>query len=208
MTEIPDWNPPGAGQAAPSPQYEQAYPQAPQYGQAYPPSPQYGHLNPQGIVVPAGYGMPGATTQVPPGMYYDQESGLTLPNGTTLAGPGVRIGAYFLAAVLWTFTLFIGYAIWGLITWGEGRTPTQQLLGLRCWKLQERATASWGTMFLRGLGMAIVDYIAFGGLVSFIMLAVNKDRRTLYDHLSGVVVLRDPNKVLSPAQRMPPRQPM
>jgi uncharacterized RDD family membrane protein YckC len=202
MSQVSDWNTPGGGQATPPPQYGQPQPQ---YGQ---PPPQYGQANPQAMMAPAGYGMPGTAPQVSPGMYYDQASGLTLPNGTTLASPGLRIGAYFLAGVLWTVTLFIGYAIWGLITWGEGRTPTQQLLGLRCWKLQERAPASWGTMFLRGLGMAILDYIAFGGLVSFVMFLVNKDRRTLYDHLSGVVVLHDPNKVLSPVQAMPPMQQM
>jgi uncharacterized RDD family membrane protein YckC len=182
MSQTPDWNSPGPYQA----------PQQPQPGQY---DAQPGPFNQQPMMGP-GYGMPGMAPQVPPGMYYDQASGLTLPNGTELASVGLRIGAYFLAAVLWTVTLFIGYAIWGLITWSDGRTPTQQLLGLRCWKLQERAPASWGTMFLRGLGMAILDYIAFGGLVSFVMFLVNKDRRTLYDLISGVVVIRDPNKVL------------
>lgn len=48
-------------------------------------------------------------------MYFDQASGLTLPQGVQLATPGRRIGAYFLAIPLAIVTLGIGYAIWGLI---------------------------------------------------------------------------------------------
>jgi uncharacterized RDD family membrane protein YckC len=213
MSQVPDRNAPGDGQAYPPPQYGQGSP-PPQYGQGGPqtqygqgnsqtqygqgsPPPQYGQGNPQAMMAstPA-YGMPGMS--VPPGMYYDPESGLILPKGTTLASHGLRIGAYFLAGLLWIVTLFIGYVIWGAITWRDGRTPTQQLLGMRCWKPQTMTTATWGTMLLRGLSMAVIDGIAFGGLVSFVMFLVNKDRRTLYDHISGVVVLHDPNKVLSP----------
>jgi uncharacterized RDD family membrane protein YckC len=152
---------------------------------------------PGGIAPAPGLMMPGmAVAPVPDGMYYDAATGLTLPNGTELASHGRRIGAYFLAGLLWIVTLVIGYAIWGLITWGKGRTPTQQLLHMRCWKVREMTTASWGTMFLRGLCMWLLDGIAFGGLVSFVMFLVNKDRRTLYDLVSGVVVIHDPNDVL------------
>lgn len=197
MSQVPDWNTPGPAQPTQPTQYGDQYGQ-PQYGQPqYGQPQQYGAVNPQAMVTPGSYPMPGI---VPPGMYFDQSSGLTLPNGTELASPGLRVAAYFLAAVLWTFTLFIGYFIWGAVTWGQGRTPTQQILSLRCWKLREQAPASWGSMLLRGLGMVILDYIAFGGLVSFVMFLVNKDRRTLYDHLSGIVVLHDPDKVLTPAQ--------
>jgi len=205
MSQVPGWNAPGDGQAFPPPQYGQGNQQA-EYQQGNPQA-QYGQGNPQAMMAstPA-YGMPGMS--VPSGMYYDPESALTLPNGTTLASPGLRIGAYFLAGLLWIVTLFIGYLIWGAITWRDGRTPTQQLLGMRCWKPQTRTTATWGTMLLRGLSMAVIDGIAFGGLVSFVMFLVNKDRRTLYDHISGVVVLHDPNKVLSPVHARPPMQPM
>ena len=34
--------------------------------------------------------------------------------------------------------------------------------------------------------------------LAFVMMLVNKDRRTLYDHISGIVLLQDPNKVLAP----------
>jgi uncharacterized RDD family membrane protein YckC len=137
---------------------------------------------------------------VAPGMFFDQTTGLTIPQGTQVASVGIRVGAAFLAPLLALVTLGIGYAIWGLITWGNGQTPTQQVLGIRCWKLQENTTANWGTMFLWGLSRSVIDSIAFGGLVSFVMMLANKDRRTLYDHISGVVLLQDPNKVLAPKQ--------
>ncbi len=93
--------------------------------------------------------------------------------------------------------MFIGYAIWGLFTWKDGRTPVQQVLGMRCWKPQEMVNASWGTMLLRGVCQWVLDGIALGGLISFVMFLVGRDRRTLYDHISSVVVLHDPNEVLS-----------
>src|SRR5689334_20917821 len=103
-----DWNGAGGG----TPGYQEQHPPAPAYPQGYP----SGGAAP----VPA-FGTAGMA--VPAGMYYDAESGLTLPNGTELASHGRRIGAYFLAGLLWIVTLFIGYAIWGLITWKDGRTP-------------------------------------------------------------------------------------
>jgi uncharacterized RDD family membrane protein YckC len=49
----------------------------------------------------------------------------------------------------------------------------------------------------------IVDWIALGGIVSFFMMLAARDRRTLYDHICGCVVLHDPNNVLDPAQYPP-----
>ena len=206
--------PPGYEQqpAYPQPAYPQpGYPQ-PGYG------PQPGYLDPYqqpgypqpgypapGAVLPyqqPGYPpvQPGYQQVAQPSLYLDPVTGLTIPVGTEVASVGIRVGAFFLSLLFWllaALTLEIAYIIWGAITWSNGQTPTQSLLGLRCWKLQEQQTATWGVMLLRGLGQWVIDSIAFGGLVSFIMMLVNKDRRTLYDHLSGVVVLRDPNKVLA-----------
>jgi uncharacterized RDD family membrane protein YckC len=179
---------------------QQGYGQQPGYPQ--PGYPQQGYPAPGGALQPhqqTGY------QQVPqPALYLDPATGLTIPVGTEVASVGIRVGAFFLSVLFWllaALTLEIAYIIWGAITWSNGQTPTQSVLGLRCWKLQEQQTASWGVMLLRGLGQWVIDSIAFGGLVSFIMMLVNKDRRTLYDHLSGVVVLRDPNKVLAPQRR-------
>lgn len=148
----------------------------------------------------AGYGTPGTAPgmPVPPGFYHDQVSGLVLPEGTTLATVGRRIGAYFLGGLLSFVTLGIGYAIWGLIVWSKGQTPVQQVLGLQTWRPQERVNASWGTMFLRELGWFIIGVIPFGQLVSFILFLSGKEHRALHDSIASVIVLHDPNKVLKP----------
>jgi len=179
MSQGQDWNQPGSP--------------------ANNPQDQYGQANPlQGAVVAAaGYGVPGsAAPQVPPGFYYDQLSGLTLPDGTALASAGRRIGAYFLAFPLALVTLFIGYVIWGAVAWANGQTPTQVVLKTRYWNLSKNSPATWGTMFLGQFIGRIVDYICLGGIVSLIMLAVTKEKRTLYDALASCVVLHDPNDVL------------
>lgn len=192
MSQVPDWNSPGAGQAPP-----------PQYGQAYPQAPQYGQLNQQGMMMPApGYGMPGlAAAPVPAGLYYDQLSGLVLPDGTQLASTGRRIGSYFLAIVLAIVTLGIGYLIWGAISWSKGQTPTQQLLGLQTWKPQTRANATWGEQFLREVSRLLYAIPLIGlivAIVSFVMFLSSKERQSIHDQIGGTIVLHDPNRVLQP----------
>jgi uncharacterized RDD family membrane protein YckC len=207
MSQGQDWNAPGAAPSYPE-SYQQGYPQPP-YQQGYPQTgyqqPTGGQASPQAALVPAGaYGAPGmAAPQVPPGFYYDQLSGLVLPEGTTLATVGRRVGAYFLGALLAAVTLGIGYLIWGAITWSKGQSPVQQVLGLQVWKPQERINASWGTMFLRGLAYAVLFYIPFAQLVSFFIFVTNKEHRGLHDSIASVVVLHDPNKVLQPVQYQP-----
>jgi uncharacterized RDD family membrane protein YckC len=198
MSQVPDWNTPGPYQATPQPQYGQPAPQ-PQYGQPAP-QPQYGQVDPRAMMAPGGYPMPGMTPQVPHGMYYDQLSGLILPQGTTLAPVGRRIGAYFLAGLLSIVTLGIGYLIWGAIVWSSGQTPAQQCLGLQTWKPQERVNATWGTMFLRGLAWVVLGVIPFAQLVSFILFLSGKEHRALHDSIASTIVLHDPNRVLRPVQ--------
>jgi uncharacterized RDD family membrane protein YckC len=131
-------------------------------------------------------------------MYQDQLSGLILPNGTTLAPVGRRIGAFFLGWLLSIVTLGIGYIIWGAISWSKGQTPGQQMLGLQTWKPQERMNASWGTMFLRGLAYAFLGWIPLAQLVSFFLFVSGKEHRALHDSIAGTIVLHDPNKILQP----------
>jgi uncharacterized RDD family membrane protein YckC len=131
-------------------------------------------------------------------MYFDQASGLTLPQGVQLASTGRRIGAYFLALPLAIVTLGIGYAIWGLIVWGSGTTPALQVLGMRCWKPDTGRVAGWGTMALREIIGRLVDGIlGITLLVSFILMLTRPDRRCLHDLVAGTAVVHDPEKVLA-----------
>jgi uncharacterized RDD family membrane protein YckC len=186
------------------PEQPQDYPQQPQdYPQQPPGYPPPGQELPQAPPVPAEYGY-GQHPQgaIPAGMYYDEPSGLLLPNGTELASVGRRIGAWFLAIPLWIVTLGIGYIVWGLILWGRGQTPALQLLGMRVWRPDDQRPASFGYMALREIVGRIVDGILsiITELTSFIMMCASKDRKTLHDMVAGTVVLHDPNKVLEPSQ--------
>ena len=179
--------PPGQGYNAPPPGQG--------YGQA-PPPPGFTAAPP----VPAGYGYgqyPAAA--VPQGMYFDQMSGLLLPEGTELASVGRRIGAWFLAIPLAIVTLGIGYIIWGLIVWGNGQTPALQVLGMRCWRPETNRVAGFWWMALREIAGRLIDGIlSFITLItSFVLMVTGKERKALHDWIAGTVVLHDPNKVLS-----------
>jgi uncharacterized RDD family membrane protein YckC len=191
--------PPGQGYNAPPP--GQGY-NAPPPGQGYgrpdqAPPPQAGFA--PAPPVPAGYGYGQyPAVAVPQGMYVDQMSGLLLPDGTELASVGRRIGAYFLAIPLWIVTLGIGYIIWGLIAWGNGQTPSLQVLGMRCWRPETNRVAGFWYMALREIPGRIIDGIlGFITLItSLVLMVTGRERKALHDWIAGTVVLRDPNKVL------------
>ena len=207
----------------PPPQYPQQPQQPPPYppppSQPYPQSaptqmnPQYnpppwqgqqdapGQGFPQAPPVPAAYGYGQGqygAQPVPAGMYQDPQSGLMLPQGTALASPGRRIGAWFLSIPLWIITLGIGYIIWGLIAWGKGQTPALQVLGMRVWRPEDNRPATFWWMALREIVGRICDGILsiITELTSFVFMMTRPDRKTLHDLVAGTVVLYDPNKVI------------
>ncbi len=190
----PPQQPPPPAYQAPPPAY-QAPP--PAYETAPPPQPGQ-HFQPAPPVQPQyGYGQL-APTSVPPGMFFDPASGLTLPNGTQLASVGRRIGAYFLSILLAIVTLGIGYVIWGLVVWGRGTSPALSVLKMKVWRPVENKKASWGIMALRDIIGRIVDGILsiITGLISLIMFVTGKEHKSLHDLVAGTVVLYDPNNVL------------
>jgi uncharacterized RDD family membrane protein YckC len=197
--------PPQYGQEPPTYQQPQYGQQPPQYGQQQ----QYGQDQqqygqdqqgfPQAPPVPAGYGYGQYGGEVvPQGLYRDERSGLLFPQGTQLANPGRRIGAFFLAIPLVIITLVIGYIIWGLIAWSKGTTPALQVLGMRCWRPEDNSVPGFWWMALRGVVGRILEGLLsiITLLTSFILMLAREDRKTLHDLIAGTVVLHDPNKVL------------
>lgn len=185
---------PGAAPQYGAPQYGTPQPgAAPQYGAPGSPQP-YGAMPPPG----QGYGYGQYQASAVPGFYFDPEAGIDIPNGTTLASHGRRIGAYFLAIPLIIVTLVIGYIVWGIIAWTKGTTPALQVLGMKVYKPQERQVASFGTMALREIVGGIIEGIWIIGLISFIMFLTDKQRRALHDRIASTTVVHDPNKVLTP----------
>jgi uncharacterized RDD family membrane protein YckC len=174
------WQHPGQEQPGQDQAQAQALPQAPPVPAAY------------------GYGQYGGQP-VPPGMYLDQESGLMLPQGTRLATPARRIGAFFLAIPLIIVTLVIGYVIWGLIVWANGQTPALQLLGMRCFRPETNRIASFWWMALREIVGRFVESILgiITELISLIFMITRRDHKAIHDLVAGTVVLYDPDKVLA-----------
>ena len=56
-------------------------------------------------------------------MYFDPGSGVVLPEGVQLASRSRLAAAFCLAIALFAVTLGVGYIIWGVVSWGQGRTP-------------------------------------------------------------------------------------
>jgi len=175
--------------------YGQPYGQQPGEAYSQPPGPGYTPAPP----VPAEYGYGQNPNIVPQGMYFDQLSGLNLPDGTQLASVGRRIGAYFLALPLAIVTLGIGYVVWGLIVWGNGQTPALQVLGMRVWRPETNKVAGFWFMTLREIVGRIVDGIlSFITLItSFVLFVAGNKHQALHDSIAGTVVLYDPDKVLA-----------
>jgi uncharacterized RDD family membrane protein YckC len=177
--------------------------QAPQghaYGQQ-PPTQAYDQMSagqglPQAPAV-SGYGQ--YPMAVPQGMWFDEVSGLALPQGTELASVGRRIGAYFLAIPLAIVTLGVGYIIWGLIVWPNGQTPTLQLLNMRAWRPETGKVAGFWYMALREIVGRFIDGILslITAITSFVLFVAGKEHKSLHDLIAGTVVLYDPDKVLS-----------
>ena len=134
-----------------------------------------------------------APPPVPPGMYFDRQSGLVLPQGVRPRSVGRVVAAYALAVLLFIVTLGIGYLAWGVVTWGGGQTPAQKLLGLRCWRPETARVAGRTHMAIRQ-----ITGLLFNGelLIGLFILLASKDRTSVGDFLVGTVVLHDPDDVL------------
>jgi uncharacterized RDD family membrane protein YckC len=134
-----------------------------------------------------------APPPVPPGMFFDRQSGLVLPQGVRPRSVSRVVAAYSLAVLLFIVTLGIGYLAWGVVTWGGGQTPAQKLLGLRCWRPETGRPASRAQMALRQVSGLLLNGEL---LVGVFILLISKDRTSVGDYLIGTIVLHDPDNVL------------
>ncbi|HEY7010559.1 MAG TPA: RDD family protein [Jatrophihabitantaceae bacterium] len=204
----PSQSPEGGQQyGTPPPGSQYGPPPGPQYGP--PPGQQYGSPPPGQQFAPppgqpyGGYPAAPAYSQPPPrdpqGRIFDPASGLYLPPGVELASHGRRIGAYFLAIPLAIVTLVIGYVIWGLIVWARGTTPALQVLGMKCYRVDNGEVPTWWRMVLRevvgGIATGVLGFIT--ELTSFILFLTTGKRQALHDLIATTTVVYDPNKVLS-----------
>lgn len=144
---------------------------------------------------------PGAPTGTPampaPPPGYGVVAASALPPGTELASVGRRIGAYFLAIVLFVVTLGVGYVVWGIVAWTKGTTPALQVLGCRLWLPdQQQVPGFWRSVLRNVVGYVVENLIWIVSVVSFVLFLANSEHKSLHDMIGGTLVLHDPNKVL------------
>jgi hypothetical protein len=134
-----------------------------------------------------------AAQQTSPGMYFDPVAELLLPRGVRLASRGQVARAWFLGLALFGVTLGAGYVVWSLIAWGQGRTPAQRILRLRCWLPESGRVADRQETALR----QIIGFALNGQLLSgFFIWLTGKRLRSAGDWFAGTVLLYDPDGVL------------
>ena len=63
-----------------------------------------------------------------------------------------RLGGAALSVALMlvsVITLFLGYLVWAMVTWGQGQTPAKQILKMRVYSIDTGKPATWGHMAVR-----------------------------------------------------------
>jgi uncharacterized RDD family membrane protein YckC len=130
--------------------------------------------------------------RVPPGMWFDRDANLILPEGVRRASRGQVAASWFLSVGLFVVTLGIGYLLWSGVTWGGGQTPGQRLLGLRCWQPESGRLADRKRMALREAGGLLDGELLIGPMLWLTSASLN----SLGDLFAGTVVLHDPNQLL------------
>lgn len=126
---------------------------------------------------------------VPPRMYLDRRSGIVLPQGVRLASGGRVTASFFLGLGLFVATLGIGYLIWDALVWGDGHTPAQRMLGMRCWHPETGHLADREEMALRQVSGILLNGQLLCGVW---LLLFTRKRKTVGDFLTDTVVLHDP----------------
>ena len=107
----------------------------------------------------------------------------------------MRLGAYFLEAILVIVTLGIGWLIWAAMIAGGGQTPAKRLLGMRVIRAGTLQPVGFGNMlFMRGLVAGLVASFAISitfGVLLF-MPFWDKRNQNIWDKVSSTYVVTDP----------------
>ena len=118
-----------------------------------------------------------------------------LPQGVSVANPWVRLGSYFLEAILMMVTLGIGWLIWACMTASSGQTPAKKMLKLRVIDANTLKPSGFGKMFwVRGILAGMVAQLAILCTLGILLFMPFWDKRNqnIWDKVSGTYVVNDP----------------
>lgn len=119
-----------------------------------------------------------------------------LPSGVSVASPWVRLGSYFVEAILMVVTLGIGWLIWGAMTAGSGQTPAKRVMKLRVIDSGSLKPVGFARMFwMRGFIAGIVAGVAITCTLGVLLFMPFWDKRNqnIWDKVSSSYVVSDPN---------------
>ena len=123
-----------------------------------------------------------------------------LPQGVSVANPWVRLGSYFLEAILVMVTLGIGWLIWACMTASSGQTPAKKILKLRTINFTNGRPATWGHMGVReglipitvSVASTITGGIAYiAWIIVEIVFYFTKNQRTFRDYWVKTAVVNE-----------------
>jgi RDD family len=93
-----------------------------------------------------------------------------MPRQEPAAGLGRRLESLALTVLLLIVTLVVGWLVWSVFEWRNGRTPSYRLLGLRVVRRADGRQIGLGRSLVRSgicCPVLIVPTVVIGGLVGF-----------------------------------------
>jgi hypothetical protein len=104
-----------------------------------------------------------------------------------MAGRGERIVAWLISALIFIFTLGIGWIIWWFIVAPRGQNPGKAIAGIRVIRSNGDAVRTGG-MSVRGLAGQLAGLIPL--FIDELWMLWDKDAQTLHDKIVNTVVVR------------------
>ena len=111
-----------------------------------------------------------------------------IAGGEELASVGARVGAALLELLLFGICLGVGWLLWWITLWDHGTTPAKAVLKLRIATFADGGQPSSGRMAVHELLAKLLLPLA---LVTAAVALVDDHRRSLWDHVTRTVVVRD-----------------
>ncbi|MEY2570981.1 MAG: hypothetical protein QOE63_1331 [Acidimicrobiaceae bacterium] len=110
------------------------------------------------------------------------------------ASMGARVGAAALELLLFGICLGIGWLLWWITLWDHGTTPAKAVLKLRVASVVDGGQPSSLRMAAHEALAKLLSPLA---LVTAAVALVDDDHRSLWDHVTGTVVIRDRQEAAS-----------